>query len=342
MFKVFAEMLWSNWNWKKVVFCCLRFDSPGMTLRQRFKSMQFIWEVSEAPPRGKGKEDKRERQPVKGVFLNQLQMTTDTYAQAYGEIMRNSWECEPHRYPLDCISLWSRTPLRTGDPHIPGLPGPDGFWRKLSCKEMGLMAVGGWPWKGLRDKSRILTVSAIFTGINGNNGLERRGETGFEHWGNHCLWRPGFTVDDTQARTRRLSYVRSSKECGSIDIGKKVPAEASWRWKVVWSLRLQAVMAAPSLDAHCSSRHMLAADHVGSSNDRQSLFLCHEDLIPPQGSFQKNWKCCESTCPSSAHQQAWGFHRRSPARFVKDKTGSIVGEVGIGVVGVTTSKVVLI
>lgn len=74
------------------------------------------------------------------------------------------------------------------------------------------------------------------------------------------------------------------------------------------------MMAAPSLDAQCSSRHVLAADHVGASrqvshtvDDRQPLFLCHEDLIPPPGSFQKNWKCCESTCPSSAHQQAVGI-----------------------------------
>lgn len=43
------------------------------------------------------------------------------------------------------------------------------------------MAIGGWPRKGLRDKSGILTASGPFTGINGNNGLKRRGEKSFEH-----------------------------------------------------------------------------------------------------------------------------------------------------------------
>lgn len=71
-------------------------------------------------------------------------------------------------------------------------------------------------------------------------------------------------MGDIEAKTHRLSYVSSSKECGSSDIGKNGPAAAYWRWKVVWSLRIQVVMAALSLDAYCSSRHLLAADHVGA------------------------------------------------------------------------------
>lgn len=38
----------------------------------------------------------------------------------------------------------------------------------------------------------------------------------------------------------------------------------------------------------------------------------------------------------------WRFYPRSLAIFIKDKTGSIVGEVGKGAFMVSTSKVVLI
>lgn len=41
------------------------------------------------------------------------------------------------------------------------------------------------------------------------------------------------------------------------------------------------------------------------------------------------------------NKQCW-FHPRSPAVFIEDKTGSLVGEMGIGVVMVSTSKVVLL
>ena len=120
---------------------------------------------------------------------------------------------------------------------------------------------------------------------------------------------------------------------------------------------------APSADAPCSPRHILAADHVGASrwgshtvDYRQPLYLWHEVLIQPQGSLQKNEGCmclempwlnrCFFNLPSLKKQvvtnKRWGFHPGPPAIFTEDKTGSIIGEVGIGVVVVSTSKVVLI
>lgn len=81
------------------------------------------------------------------------------------------------------------------------------------------MEVGFGKIWGIRVES---IVFVIFIDISESNGLERKGERGFEYWGNYYLGRFRLIVVDIDVRIYRFFYVSFLKECGLSGIGKKV------------------------------------------------------------------------------------------------------------------------